>query len=111
MSEARELLGRVHAILLGKIELAIRDGHGVHAATCMMVADAICRALTTKTEPEAMPELPDWLRREDGDEWCIRDEEGYESYYRFPNDLTDLGRIAEACRILAARERARRAGS
>lgn len=105
MSEARELLGRVHAILLGKIELAIRDGHGVHAATCMMVADAICRALTTKTEPEAVPELPEWLDAKGGSVWGIHMPSGYIHLTEKDRSLDDLDRLAEAFRILAARRR------
>ena len=104
MSEARELLLRAIAVA-NKHALEATDRSV--AATHSIIAGNLSEALATQPEPAPVPELPEGVQ-------VLSDEFGYR--FRVGDALVfaqpdDLDRIAEACRILAARERARRAGS
>ena len=100
---------------LRKVADAAADvGGEVHDAVSIAlgaVANAIAKA-ADHPAPDAVPELPEWLANDGAGSWRIDlPVAGYGYWIGDEFDLTDLDRIAEACRILAARERARRAGS
>lgn len=77
-------------------------------ATAMQeaVAEMVSGAVVAAPAPDAVPELPEWA--ETGvDGWTSVKSDGRMLLLIGPNNSpADLDRIAEACRILAARRRA-----
>ena len=72
--------------------------------TCRLIIRIIDRALAAQPKPEAAPELPDYVI--DAADAIIVTLKG-DGHFRIPHMAAiDLDRIAEACRILAARRRA-----
>ena len=85
---------------------ACRDAHPADKKLLWAVKEAIDFALAAPP-PDAVPELPEWLANDGAGSWRIDlPVAGYGYWIGDEFDLTDLDRIAEACRILAARRRA-----
>ena len=106
MSEARELLEGLAARLRSLSDLHTGKGNRSVAAALGDTSNVISEALAAKTEPEAVPDLPEWLMTsKDTSYFDIHLSDGILS---LPSKTKpdDLDRIAEACRILAARRRA-----
>ena len=84
---------------------ACRDAHPADKKLLWAVKEAIDFALAAPP-PDAAPELPGWMTQTVSGHWHVLLSDG--SYYWLHGDATsaDLDRIAEACRILAARRRA-----
>ena len=84
---------------------ACRDAHPADKKLLWAVKEAIDFALAAPP-PDAVPELPEWMTQTVSGHWHVLLSDG--SYYWLHDDATsaDLDRIAEACRIIAARRRA-----
>ena len=87
---------------------ACRDAHPADKKLLWAVKEAIDFALAAPP-PDAVPELPEFVTME-GKFGLVSLQGGREAIIGSDYTPEDLDRIAEACRILAARERARRAG-
>lgn len=121
MSEARELFERAAKDIYqraarveddpSRMTMADRLIASIEARVMRNFSGALATALATQPEPGAVPELPEWVEETVSGHWHIYLSD--RSYQWLPGGILpdDLERIAEACTKLAARERARRAGS
>ena len=105
MNEARDIFERFKVALLETQSDLIEAGEQDAAAIFGEIAEDAQKALAAPP-PDAVPELPEWMTQTVSGHWHVLLSDG--SYYWMHDDATsaDLDRIAEACRILAARRRA-----
>lgn len=112
MGEARDLFESLAADLEARSDQssvsASRDVQH-HGLTMLAVATAIRRALATQPEPDPVPELPEFVECDEDGDYIVHFDNRLGCCLAPHYRAEDYDRIAEAARILAARERARRA--
>lgn len=106
MGEARELFERFRAEA-HEVQTYFRDaGKSDSAYIFGGIVEALRRALATQPEPAAVPELPEYVKMDEHEDWQVTLKEGNRFWIESSLPPDDLDRIAEVCRILAARRRA-----
>lgn len=108
MIDERDLLKRI--IASAEVEAAEAVGPGLLDTrdACRRIISILDRALATQPDADPVPELPEWVECDEDGDYIVHFDNRLGCCLAPHYRAEDYDRIAEAARILAARERARR---